>query len=72
MDEQDVSTLGKRTRNHLEDDEKEPSQPNPEKTTIDEDESDDEVGPMPAPEEGSGTTKKKRKGVPRFCFPCLR
>jgi peptidylprolyl isomerase domain and WD repeat-containing protein 1 len=63
MDEQDVSTLGKRSRDHLEDNEKDPSEVSAQKTTIDEDESDDEVGPMPAPAEGSGATKKKRKGL---------
>lgn len=66
MDEEDVSTLGKRTRNNLEDNEE-----NPQETTIDGDESDDDLGPMPAPAEESGITKKKRKGVSRFCIPCL-
>jgi peptidylprolyl isomerase domain and WD repeat-containing protein 1 len=61
LDEQDVSTLGKRARNNLGDNEEDLSQPNPQKMT--EDESDDEVGPMPAPAGASGTTKKKRKGV---------
>jgi len=69
LDEQDVSTLGKRARN-IEDDE-DRSNPNSQKPAIDVDESDDDVGPMPEPAEGSVITKKKRKGVSRFCFPFL-
>jgi peptidylprolyl isomerase domain and WD repeat-containing protein 1 len=74
MDEQDASILGKRARNNLEGNEEDRSQSNPQNAPEDVDESDDDVGPMPAPQGESVTTKKKRKGMcvcVNSVSPCL-
>jgi peptidylprolyl isomerase domain and WD repeat-containing protein 1 len=62
--EQDASVLGKRARNGPGTDLVENVDMNPPSVSQDDDESDDDVGPMPMPEGtpvGAGT-KKKRKG----------
>jgi len=64
--ERDASTLGKRARNGPDADISEDAEMNPPSAIQEEDdESDDDVGPMPAPEGATdnSATKKKRKGV---------
>jgi len=63
--EQDASVLGKRARNGPGADIPEDTEMNPPSGPQDDEESDDDVGPMPMPEgapENAGT-KKKRKGA---------
>jgi peptidylprolyl isomerase domain and WD repeat-containing protein 1 len=63
--EQDASVLGKRDRNGPEVDIAQDAEMNPPSVAQDDDESDDDVGPMPVPEGASSNavTKKKRKGA---------
>lgn len=65
--EQDASILGKRARNGGADI-AEDTEMNPPSATLDDDESDDDVGPMPLPEgtPANAGTKKKRKGMFRI------
>ena len=58
--EQDASVLGKRTRNGEDSEQPPPEAPGHEM----EDDSDEDVGPMPMPAGAEGVTKKKRKGKP--------
>jgi peptidylprolyl isomerase domain and WD repeat-containing protein 1 len=68
--EHDASILGKRARNGPDADISEDAEMNPPSAIQeDEDESDDDVGPMPVPEgtpADNTVTKKKRKGVFRI------
>ncbi len=63
--EQDAPVLGKRARNGPESDVAEDADMNPPPTAQDDEESDEDVGPMPMPEGDSATTSsnKKRKGA---------
>lgn len=63
--EHDASVLGKRARNGPEADIAEDADMNPPSTAQEDDESDDDVGPMPMPEDAAPNTatKKKRKGA---------
>lgn len=67
--EHDASILGKRARNGPDGDIPEDAEMRlPSATQEDDDESDDDVGPMPMPEGAAdnAVTKKKRKGVFRI------
>lgn len=62
--EQDASTLGKRARNGPGNDVPRDADMNPPPTAQDDEESDDDVGPMPMPEGAvNAGAKKKRKGA---------
>jgi peptidylprolyl isomerase domain and WD repeat-containing protein 1 len=63
--EQDASVLGKRARNGPENDTAEDADMDPPSAAQEDDESDDDVGPMPMPEgaTSNAATKKKRKGT---------
>ena len=62
--EQDASVLGKRARNGGEEPDKEMADVGPPADAAEEDDSDDDVGPMPMPAEAAnGGVKKKRKGA---------
>lgn len=67
-DAQDGSTLGKRGRNETQDDETIPDASTGKQPKTEEDDSEDDVGPMPLPagEAEGGTKKKKRKGMLLF------
>jgi peptidylprolyl isomerase domain and WD repeat-containing protein 1 len=71
--EHDASILGKRARNGPGAGIPEDTEMNPPSATQDDDESDDDVGPMPLPEGApdKAVTKKKRKGAFRIGTPGL-
>ena len=71
--EHDASILGKRARNGPDADISEDAEMNPPSAIQeDDDESDDDVGPMPMPEGAAdvAVTKKKRKGMFRTITRC--